>query len=241
MSLRDAWTPSSIRVQSDTRLALLTQRDGEWLAQDHSGQVLARAPLAVLAPGAGAVAVQAAHETRPRTLTERLAAAGLQARSGQSTIAQVPAGQMPRCIVGSVGHAVRLDAQRLLLGPGPRTDAPDVCADAWSRWVAGLQESHSALRLIPGPKGMRLSTRDHLPLIGPVPAAPLPASRQGSRPPEWPGFLPGLWMAWAFGGRGLLWSSLAGELIAARLMGEPLPLGPWLAARIDSLRFLKAA
>ena len=235
LSLREAWTPSSVQVQSGALLALLTQQDGEWLAQDHAGQLLARAPLAVLAPGAGDVAVQAAHEPQPRTLSERLATAGLQWRAGQSTIAQVPDGQVPRCIVGGVGHAVRLDAHRLLLGPGPQTDTGEACAAAWSRWIAGQSEPHPAIRLVPGPRGIRLSTRDHLPLIGPVPAAPL----HGFQDPERPRSLSGLWMAWALGGRGLLWASLAGELITARLMGEPLPLSPWLAARLDPLRFLK--
>ena len=34
----------------------------------------------------------------------------------------------------------------------------------------------------------------------------------------------GLWVATGFASRGLTWSSLAGDLIAAALNGEPLPL-----------------
>jgi len=45
-----------------------------------------------------------------------------------------------------------------------------------------------------------------LPVFGPVPKAP------------------GLWLACAYGSRGLTWAALAGDLLAASLEGEPLPL-----------------
>jgi tRNA 5-methylaminomethyl-2-thiouridine biosynthesis bifunctional protein len=53
--------------------------------------------------------------------------------------------------------------------------------------------------------------------------------------------LPGLWIATAFGGRGLLWSVLAAELVAARLDGEPAPLDRVLAASLSADRFLRQA
>jgi len=54
--------------------------------------------------------------------------------------------------------------------------------------------------------GWRAVTIGRLPLIGPLAAAP------------------GLWLACAYGSRGLTWSALAGDIIAARLNQEPLPL-----------------
>jgi tRNA 5-methylaminomethyl-2-thiouridine biosynthesis bifunctional protein len=36
--------------------------------------------------------------------------------------------------------------------------------------------------------------------------------------------LPGLWLACAYGSRGLTWSALAGDVVAATLNGEPLPV-----------------
>ena len=36
--------------------------------------------------------------------------------------------------------------------------------------------------------------------------------------------MPGLWMAAGYASRGLSWSALMGDLIGARLMGEPSPL-----------------
>ena len=47
---------------------------------------------------------------------------------------------------------------------------------------------------------------------------------------------PGLWVSTAMGSRGLTFAALCGELLAARLHGEPLPLEPRLAAALDTAR-----
>jgi tRNA 5-methylaminomethyl-2-thiouridine biosynthesis bifunctional protein len=46
-----------------------------------------------------------------------------------------------------------------------------------------------------------------------------------------------LFGAFAYGSRGLLWASLAGEIIASLLEGEPLPVERKLAAAVDPGRF----
>ncbi len=61
--------------------------------------------------------------------------------------------------------------------------------------------------------GVRCTTPDRLPLVGPVNHATLP----------------GLWVCTAMGARGLTRAVLCGELLAARLQGEPLPLQARLA------------
>jgi tRNA 5-methylaminomethyl-2-thiouridine biosynthesis bifunctional protein len=51
-----------------------------------------------------------------------------------------------------------------------------------------------------------------------------------------------LFGAFAYGSRGLLWASLAGEIIASMLEGDPLPVERKLAAALDPARFaLRAA
>src|SRR5205085_10448161 len=47
----------------------------------------------------------------------------------------------------------------------------------------------------------------------------------------------GVYGAFAYGSRGLIWAALAAELIASELDGEPLPIERSLAAAIDPLRF----
>ncbi|HEX7387433.1 MAG TPA: tRNA (5-methylaminomethyl-2-thiouridine)(34)-methyltransferase MnmD [Castellaniella sp.] len=60
----------------------------------------------------------------------------------------------------------------------------------------------------------RVATRDHLPVVGEVAGCA------------------GLWLACAYGSRGLTWSALAGDVIAASLHGEPAPLERELLHRI---------
>lgn len=75
-------------------------------------------------------------------------------------------------------------------------DMLDVGADTVASWLARPD----------GWAGWRAVVAGRLPVFGPVPA------RQG------------LWLACAYGSRGLTWSALAGDLLGAALMGEPQPL-----------------
>ncbi|MCW5222881.1 FAD-dependent oxidoreductase [Verminephrobacter aporrectodeae subsp. tuberculatae] len=67
---------------------------------------------------------------------------------------------------------------------------------------------------------VRCTAPDRLPIVGPVDAAALP----------------GLWVCSAMGARGLTLAPLCGELLAARLQGEPLPLEQKLARALGTER-----
>jgi tRNA 5-methylaminomethyl-2-thiouridine biosynthesis bifunctional protein len=67
--------------------------------------------------------------------------------------------------------------------------------------------------------GVRCTSRDRRPLVGEV--------------------HPGLWVTTAMGSRGLSFCTLAGELIAARLHDEPLPVDSRLASALDVRRALQ--
>ncbi len=69
--------------------------------------------------------------------------------------------------------------------------------------------------------GLRCTLPDRLPAVGPI------------EPPQWPG----LQVCTGMGARGISLSVLCGELIAARLEGEPLPLATSLAAHLAAGRF----
>ena len=71
--------------------------------------------------------------------------------------------------------------------------------------------------------GVRCAYRDHLPVVGPLDAE------------QWPG----LWLCTAFGSRGLSYSALCAELLAAWLHGEPLPLESRLAQSLRASRLLQ--
>lgn len=251
-ALRDAWTVAGVEVVTDVTIAVVA-RDGDgWAALDDDGRVVARAPVVLLAPGAHGLALRVDGDLPARPLDDQLGPAGLRRRTGLTTVATLPADAVPRCTVGGDGHAVPVDATRLLLGP-PGTpdddddplDPDDTRARAWRRWTDALAIAAPAPSLAEGRRGARLSTRDHLPVVGPVPdLAAIDARRRrgvahDDRMPI--PVLDGLWIAGAFGGRGLLWSVLAAELLAARLVGEPAPLERELARRLEPDRFLRHA
>lgn len=72
-----------------------------------------------------------------------------------------------------------------------------------------------------GRVGFRAVTRDRLPVVGKI--------------------ADGVYGAFAYGSRGLLWAALAAEIIASELEGEPLPLERALLEAIDPARFRRRA
>jgi tRNA 5-methylaminomethyl-2-thiouridine biosynthesis bifunctional protein len=110
------------------------------------------------------------------------------------------------------GNLVRLGA----LAPGKRADV-----DATA---------------LGGGVGFRAVVMDRLPLVGPLPD--LHALEPGS---DRVAVRDGLYAIGAFASRGLVWSALAGDLLAARIDGEPLPVETDLAAAIDPVRFVVRA
>ena len=83
---------------------------------------------------------------------------------------------------------------------------------------------------------VRYATRDHLPLAGAVPVAVSPGSEVDARLPEI-ARLPGLFVLTGYGSRGLVWSALLAQLVAARINGEPDPLDAALVDAVDPARF----
>jgi tRNA 5-methylaminomethyl-2-thiouridine biosynthesis bifunctional protein len=73
-----------------------------------------------------------------------------------------------------------------------------------------------------GRVGFRTVAQDRLPLIGALDA-------------------PGLYGAFAYGSRGLLWAGLGAELLASLMQGEPLPLELALAGALAPGRFAARA
>ena len=94
---------------------------------------------------------------------------------------------------------------------------PDAAAALQSAFDTALPTSTHTVRAW---SSVRCTTPDRLPAVGPVNAAALP----------------GLWVCTAMGARGLTRAVLCGELLAARLHGEPLPLEARLAQALFTER-----
>jgi tRNA 5-methylaminomethyl-2-thiouridine biosynthesis bifunctional protein len=69
-------------------------------------------------------------------------------------------------------------------------------------------------------QGSRCVTHDRLPLVGPLEDAPAPS----------------LWLCAGMGARGLSFSALCAELLAAEMCSEPLPLESSLAKSLSTRR-----
>ncbi|MCE9600015.1 MAG: FAD-dependent oxidoreductase, partial [Spirochaetia bacterium] len=70
----------------------------------------------------------------------------------------------------------------------------------------GVPDLKADLDLMPGFVGLRIACQDRMPLIGPVSGKP------------------GLYVSTGHGSRGILSSPLAGEIIAAHVCGDPIPV-----------------
>ncbi|MHA6830035.1 bifunctional tRNA (5-methylaminomethyl-2-thiouridine)(34)-methyltransferase MnmD/FAD-dependent 5-carboxymethylaminomethyl-2-thiouridine(34) oxidoreductase MnmC [Ralstonia pseudosolanacearum] len=231
-----------------TRIESLQRDDAGWQACDAQGNVIACAPVVVLANSLDAVRLAP------------LASAALKPVRGQLTDVPVAALEdgvpWPRAVVCGDGYLLPREpgAPTVRVGssfqPG-ETDPDARPADhaANLRRLAGLQPAHAAAlaRVDParlhGYVGVRCVSANRLPLIGAVAdeaAIMAPGFRMRGPHAALPR-VPGLYAALAYGSRGLTWSVLGAELLAAQIDGGPLPLESELAAALDPGRFLMRA
>lgn len=197
-------------------------RDGEhWIVEGAGGTELARAPLVIVAAALGSQAL----------LQERVR---LHPVRGQVSWAPhaADAGSLPPFPVNGHGHFLPrvplVERNAWITGstygrgdadPGLRSE--DVAANLQRvREVmpraADVVQSATARGELRSWSGVRCASSDRRPLVGELE--------------------PGLWLSTAMGSRGLTFSALCGELLAARLHGEPLPLEARLAQALDTAR-----
>lgn len=232
----------------NTRVESLRQDGAQWQALDAQGDVIARAPVVILANSLDAARLAP------------LTSASLKPVRGQLTdvpVASLAAGAAwPQAVVCGDGYLLPAEpgAQTVRTGssfqPG-ESDLTERAADhaANLRRLARLQpqQSDALARLDPaqlhGYVGVRCVSANRLPLIGPLvdeAVAMAPGFRLRGPHAQLPR-LSGLYAALAYGSRGLTWSVLGAELLAAQIDGGPLPLEADLAAAFDPGRFVLRA
>ncbi|MFT4241394.1 MAG: FAD-dependent oxidoreductase, partial [Acidovorax sp.] len=205
----------------------LTPTPHGWQALDATGQVLAQAPIAVIAGGHASARLLAPHASWPDRLNplrgqlscgEQPASAALPpfpVNGHGSLIAHVPLGGGH-----SAWYAGATFERDQTAPPSPAEQAQAQATNA-AKLAELLPAAAAALAGgFTGPtwNGVRCTTPDRLPIVGSV--------------------QPDLWISTAMGARGLTLALLCGELLAARLEAEPLPLEPKLARALGSERFL---
>lgn len=201
--------------------ARLGQTDtGDWAAFDAQGSLLATATQLVLA-NSSAVSSLLATLTQPVSLPK---VAAMRRIAGQ--VAYFQGGKAGEAHSVVAGNGYWLPAVTGLCTAGS-TYLPDADASHLSeKALAQIAQQASALLGLaqqdlgarPGKNkgwaGWRAAVSDRLPVIGRIDG------------------YPGLWLASGYGSRGLTWSALAGDVIAAELRGEPAILERELLRKI---------
>jgi len=210
----------------------LERNEDTWLARGPDGAVLAAAPTAILASGAGA---------RRMALSADLP---LQALRGQVT--HLPPGAAPQLPLVLCREAYLTPSAQGVLCAGATYDLdadPALRTDSQlenvTRLRALVSDPHAAEHApLAGRVGFRCVAPDRLPLVGSLPdfAAAGATERLRDVPRH-----PGLYGLLGYASRGLIWAPLAAELLAARLEGEPLPLEMALVDALDPARFVLRA
>lgn len=224
-----------------------------WQAIGAQGQLIAEAPIVVLA---GAVDSTALIQSLP-------GAAPLPLQPVRGQISHLPLQEgikAPHIPVAGAGYVLPAHGGRLLFGATSGADD----TESLVREADHLHNLAQAVQLgslpaafaetlppdIQGRVGWRAVTPDRLPYIGPLPLAALPAKVAGQKAgrSDQPRFVPrlrdaqgGVHVITGFGSRGITWAALAGELLASWVTGSPSPVEAALRDALDPARIVTRA
>jgi tRNA 5-methylaminomethyl-2-thiouridine biosynthesis bifunctional protein len=197
------------------RVERLEREADAWRALDASGQVMAQAPVVVLANAADAMRL--APEARLRLSRVR----------GQVTYLPAEIARGPDIVVSGSGYVAPMTGGGHCIGATYAHHDDDERVRAVDHgenlrraqsMMPGFGAGIDAARL-DGWVGFRTTVPDRLPVFGAA-------------------MDPGLHLATGLGSRGLLWGPLGAELLASALCGEPLPLPRDFAGALSPRRFL---
>jgi tRNA 5-methylaminomethyl-2-thiouridine biosynthesis bifunctional protein len=227
---------AGIRWVGGTHAQAVRQVGAAWQAQDGQGQVLAEAPVLILAGGAtGAPSL-------PAPLTGCMPE--LQRIRGQVSWMDLGPQSPPARPLSGHGYALHLGDGQLLFGastqPGDEDPAVRESDHAFNldrlQALCGLQRPPGAW--LEGRTSWRAVAADRLPVIGalPLPLAAWPAGSRADQCRLAPR-VPGVYLLGGLSSRGLTWGPLAAEILAAWINGSPMPLEADLLDAVDPARF----
>ncbi|MEH6460793.1 bifunctional tRNA (5-methylaminomethyl-2-thiouridine)(34)-methyltransferase MnmD/FAD-dependent 5-carboxymethylaminomethyl-2-thiouridine(34) oxidoreductase MnmC [Chitinimonas sp. JJ19] len=194
-----------------------------WQAWDAAGQLLASAPVVVLANAADATRL----------------APELEVGQDERLVSHLPQAQVPalRTVVCRGGYLTPAHGGLACIGSSPA--GASAASDNLALLAAMLPAAAHGLDAsqLGGRRCHRPGTPDRLPLVGPLVAVerfqPKHAGSLHLAPRR-----AGLYAFTGLGARGLVWSQLCAELLASQICGEPLPLERELVQALDPARFL---
>jgi tRNA 5-methylaminomethyl-2-thiouridine biosynthesis bifunctional protein len=207
---------SGARTLYGREAAALERAGARWIVRDREGEVLAEAGAVVLANAADAVRLAPSPHIRLRRVRGQL-----------TYLAPI---ELLRCVVlrgglvlppvdgiTAIGATFDLEDSDTSV----RADSHEDNLERLERIVPGAARGLDAAALS-GRTSFRTVARDRLPLVGALDSD-------------------GLYGAFAYGSRGLLWAGLGAELLASLMEGEPLPLEAPLADALAPERFARRA
>ena len=235
LAAADGRAGARIAAHFGTAVQAIARLGGEWQAIGPDGSVIAAAPVLVLA--------NSNDMTRLAPVAQPLATV-------RGQVSYLPAGAVAAPGVVLSGKGYVLPAFEGIVVTGSTydfgIDDPEPRIEGHAANLARLSRMLPEAAALPDPGtldgavGFRCVAPDHLPLVGALPDVAAARERQaglsGAQLPELPR-CPGLYCASGYGSRGLVWSALAGELIASLIEGEPAPLEADLAEALDPGRF----
>lgn len=223
--------PDRILTRFDCCIERIEHNGDDWTVFESANGLIARAPILVLAAGTGLIDF-------PQATTVPIVSA-----RGQVSLFDAPADTAPHVVVCRMGYvSPAVDGLRCA---GASFDVDDHETGLRERdhldnlakleaMLPGYTAAIDPTRL-GGRVGFRPASPDRLPMIGALPVAgpPSPATSLAAIARQ-----SGLYVLSGFGARGLAWSALAGELLAAQIEGEPLPIERDLNEALDPARYL---
>ena len=236
----------NVRVLNDAEAVELQRRDGQWLAL-RDGRVLASAPIAVLCTASEVRRFAAGAHLKLKRIRGQISR--LPATSASRALRTVLCAEgyvaPPRGDEHTLGASFNFQRDDLELSAEEHADNLGMLRQISPALAEALQIEDLEPAAVAGRVAFRSTSPDYLPLIGPlVDAAAFnaayaalgkDASRDIATPAPW---LDGLYVNVGHGSRGLITAPLSGELLAAWLDDEPLPLPRSVAEACHPSRFL---
>jgi tRNA 5-methylaminomethyl-2-thiouridine biosynthesis bifunctional protein len=207
----------------------LTRNGDRWQAWDESGQVIAEAPVVIIANGSDAIRLAQASQLPIKRIR------------GQVTLISednLPSLKTALCREGYAAPAV--DGLLAVGASYDNDDDPNPREESTQGNLGRLANLLPDLDIQPKPFANRVGFRavppDRLPIMGPLPDwAHIPNStdtKLNDLPRE-----PGLYGLLGYASRGLVWAQLLAEVLVCQLEGEPLPIETDLLSAVDPARF----
>jgi tRNA 5-methylaminomethyl-2-thiouridine biosynthesis bifunctional protein len=226
----------ALALHYGTRVEAISRRGETWQALAADGRLIAAAPVLVLANSND---------------TTRLASVARTMQRVRGQISYLPEAdlQAPRIVLTGPGYVLPAADGVVVTGSTYDRDDDDPEPQARGhetnllRLAQLLPQAQVAANVaeLDGAVGFRCAAPDHLPLVGAMPdveaARAGKAGLNGAQLSELPR-CPDLYCATGYASRGLVWASLAGELLASQIEREPLPLEGDLADALDPGRFV---